>query len=989
MLRYRRYRVFVIFAVIAVFALYKFGSSSTSWREQVEDNDGPKGGKEEPVGSPMTWIPRPQVAQETKKFDVEIPAAKTSHVLVSPPAISSVSRPVDRPPLSPAITQPTPFPAAKPSAIGIGGPENDHTIPKPNEGFFEHGEGRLEVPPLPSSVEPIHWKKQSEHFPIASKSLIPLPSGAPKAIPKIQFAFKDESPAARADREAKLTRIKSVFKRSWDGYRENAWLQDELSPVSGKFRNPFASWGATLVDALDTLWIMGFEKEFEEAVKAVNGIDFTTTPRGDIPLFETTIRYLGGLVAAYDISGMKHKSLIDKAVELAEILISAFDTPNRMPQTYYYWRPTFSSQAHRASNRIVLAEIGSLSVEFTRLAQVTGDIKYYDAIARITDQLEEFQNRTRLPGMWPTYLDASGCKSIDWTKQLDTSLQSPLELKDTENETEGPSTTLKHLPLDLPSPIMFVAEEKSTEQPRTAIFLDGGKAAEQPSTATVKLIPLDLPSPIVFVPGKNEPGKGKIKNWDDETTVGDLYKKEGEKAASVKSAFKARRQLDDTEVSNGEAAASVVDKSAPSASLTPVRPECEDQGFVSSSEFGSEDYTLGGMSDSTYEYLSKEYLLLGGQVEKYRTMFEQSMDVVKENLIFRPMLPNGDDILFSGVLSVPSIPPKVGKGEFQAENAHLTCFAGGMFAMGARIFNREEDLKIAAKLTEGCVWSYNMTSTGIMPEAFIAVPCESTKQCEWNETKYWEVLDPGADARVTSYEQQMETYSAQMASASAFYEEQLAAMTAPPVPTASGAFEAAATPTTGVSDLLKRQLDDHRELPTGNSTHEIEREDDEPPTKVRVEDPSTEPSTEPSSTLPAFPVIYSPKPPLTHEEYVKNRIQEERLPPGVAVIKARNYILRPEAIESVWYMYRITGDPHWREVGWRMFEAVDQYTSTVHGNSAIDDVTKTSPELLDEMESFWLAETIKYFYLLFAEEKVVSLDDWVLNTEAHPFRRPK
>jgi mannosyl-oligosaccharide alpha-1,2-mannosidase len=87
-------------------------------------------------------------------------------------------------------------------------------------------------------------------------------------------------------------------------------------------------------------------------------------------------------------------------------------------------------------------------------------------------------------------------------------------------------------------------------------------------------------------------------------------------------------------------------------------------------------------------------------------------------------------------------------------------------------------------------------------------------------------------------------------------------------------------------------------------------------------------------------------------------------------------------------MYRITGDNHWREVGLRMFLAVDQHTSTKYGNSAIDDVTKQSPTLNDEMESFWLAETLKYFYLLFETEEVVSLDDWVLNTEAHPFQRP-
>lgn len=71
-----------------------------------------------------------------------------------------------------------------------------------------------------------------------------------------------------------------------------------------------------------------------------------------------------------------------------------------------------------------------------------------------------------------------------------------------------------------------------------------------------------------------------------------------------------------------------------------------------------------------------------------------------------------------------------------------------------------------------------------------------------------------------------------------------------------------------------------------------------------------------------------------------------------------------------------------------MFLSVNEHTATVYGNSAIDDVTMKTPQLNDEMESFWLAETLKYFYLLFEEENVISLDDWVLNTEAHPFKRP-
>ncbi|KAF2660627.1 glycoside hydrolase family 47 protein [Lophiostoma macrostomum CBS 122681] len=964
MLRFRRFRPLVVFVVIALIVVYQFGGSSTTWRTSSTEQ---RPSEKEDTAALVHSKPRPQVAQQTKKLDLEVPAATRTQAQKTPPAISSVKRPVDKTPASSTT------PVSRVDEGILPASSSDAELVEGIEG----GQGRVEVTALASSTPPVHWSKQSEHYPVPSRSIIKLPTGKPKPIPKIQHTFKTESPAAKKDREDKLNVIKGVFRRSWDGYREYAWQHDELSPVSGKFRDPFASWRATLVDALDTLWIMGMKKEFEEAVKAVDEIDFTTSPRADIPLFETTIRYLGGLIAAYDLSDRKYKNLLTKAVELAEILISAFDTPNRMPQTYYYWRPSFASQSHRASNRIVMAEVGSLSVEFTRLAQLTGEDKYYDAIARITDALEEFQDKTRLPGMWPTYLDASGCRVPEPISPADVPLQAPLDrasaVKDIPLKAEDPTSTEKlspegnrYTPLALPDPIVFKAE--------TGIPSLIPSPTEKLSPEGNKYTPLALPDPIVFKADTELPSSNPAT----------------EPAATKKGATTLqKRQLDDT-----EAVIQDSDEAPPISTALPT-PECKEQGFASSNS-GMDEYTLGGMSDSTYEYLPKEWLLLGGVVDKYRSMYEKSIKVVKENLIFRPMLPKGEDILFSGKLNVP----QTGTGKLEAENAHLTCFAGGMFGMGAKIYDRPEDLDIAKKLTEGCVWSYDMTNTGIMPEAFHVVPCESTKGCEWNETEYWEGIDPNAEARVTSYERQMLNFREQMAAASTWYEEQMAAYAAatPLSKTAAGEITALATPT-AVAELesgmekRKRQLDadsdgvaTQQKTPSRNLMVEGEMEEAEgPPTPVQSEG---EAPFETTLTKPEFPAIYTPSVPLTHEQYVKNRIQEDRLPPGVVNVAARGYILRPEAIESVWYMYRITGDAHWREAGWRMFQAIEQHTATVYGNSAIDDVTKTSPDLNDEMESFWLAETLKYFYLLFSEEDVISLDEWVLNTEAHPFRRP-
>lgn len=87
---------------------------------------------------------------------------------------------------------------------------------------------------------------------------------------------------------------------------------------------------------------------------------------------------------------------------------------------------------------------------------------------------------------------------------------------------------------------------------------------------------------------------------------------------------------------------------------------------------------------------------------------------------------------------------------------------------------------------------------------------------------------------------------------------------------------------------------------------------------------------------------------------------------------------RPEAIESVFIMYRITGDAYWAEVGWDMFSSIAAHTRTKLAHSAIEDVTSPSPKRVDEMESFWLAETLKYAYLLYSDWDVVSLDEYVL-----------
>lgn len=80
---------------------------------------------------------------------------------------------------------------------------------------------------------------------------------------------------------------------------------------------------------------MGLRGDFDEAVAALNKIDFTATEQEEVDVLETTIRYLGGFLGAYDLSG--NSLLLQKTVEVKEMVYPAFDTPNRVPILHLDW----------------------------------------------------------------------------------------------------------------------------------------------------------------------------------------------------------------------------------------------------------------------------------------------------------------------------------------------------------------------------------------------------------------------------------------------------------------------------------------------------------------------------------------------------------------------------------------------------------------------------------------------------------------------------
>jgi len=97
------------------------------------------------------------------------------------------------------------------------------------------------------------------------------------------------------------------------------------------------------------------------------------------------------------------------------------------------------------------------------------------------------------------------------------------------------------------------------------------------------------------------------------------------------------------------------------------------------------------------------------------------------------------------------------------------------------------------------------------------------------------------------------------------------------------------------------------------------------------------------------------------------------------------YILRPETVESLFYLYRITGNTKYQDYAWEIFQNIEKNCRVENGYSGLNDVNRPR-SYNDNQESFFLAETLKYLYLTFSPDYVIPLDKFVFNTEAHPLR---
>ncbi|KAJ7560768.1 hypothetical protein O6H91_04G145000 [Diphasiastrum complanatum] len=194
----------------------------------------------------------------------------------------------------------------------------------------------------------------------------------------------DDSDLVTKNRREK---IRDAMLHAWSSYEKYAWGYDELQPQSKRGINQFGGLGATIVDSLDTLYIMGFHEQFAKAKEWIaSSLDFNKNY--DASVFETTIRVLGGLLSSYDLS--KEKIFLEKAKELADRLLPAWNTNTGIPYNTINLAHGSAFNPSWNGGSSTLADLGTEQLEFIALSQRTGDDKYRIKVEKVIQQIRKF-----------------------------------------------------------------------------------------------------------------------------------------------------------------------------------------------------------------------------------------------------------------------------------------------------------------------------------------------------------------------------------------------------------------------------------------------------------------------------------------------------------------------------------------------------------------------------------------------------------------------
>lgn len=235
---------------------------------------------------------------------------------------------------------------------------------------------------------------------------------------KIQYDF----PAGSGGNAERAAAVKEAYTFAWDAYSKYANGMDELQPLNASGTNDWYGWGVTVVDAIDTAIVMNLTDIVEQQLAFIQNIDFDTTTYGPVEIFDTSIRYVGGLLASYDLlksgqfpntySQAQVNALLAQAVSLADKIAFGFDSPTGLASTNVNFtsdQPVFGTYTIAATNQTYnatnTASTGTFILEWFRLSDLTGNETYRELSARAESYLVNPSPAPVYPGLVGTEFD--------------------------------------------------------------------------------------------------------------------------------------------------------------------------------------------------------------------------------------------------------------------------------------------------------------------------------------------------------------------------------------------------------------------------------------------------------------------------------------------------------------------------------------------------------------------------------------------------------
>ncbi|EOY32061.1 hypothetical protein SCA6_011162 [Theobroma cacao] len=207
---------------------------------------------------------------------------------------------------------------------------------------------------------------------------------------------KDDGDPINIERRQK---VKDAMLHAWNSYEKYAWGQDELQPQTKNGVDSFGGLGATLVDSLDTLFIMGLQEQFHRAREWVaNSLDFNKDYEASV--FETTIRVVGGLLSVFDLSG--DDIFLQKARDIADRLLPAWNTASGIPYNRINLAHGHAYNHRWTGGNSILADSGTEQLEFIALSQRIKDAKYQQKVENV---IKEVHKIFPSDGLLPIYIN--------------------------------------------------------------------------------------------------------------------------------------------------------------------------------------------------------------------------------------------------------------------------------------------------------------------------------------------------------------------------------------------------------------------------------------------------------------------------------------------------------------------------------------------------------------------------------------------------------